>query len=85
MPRLRQWVPLGGGGVNRWTAEGGRSMTVYAGAYAEAFWLGLAMLVLGWVWLREWATRPGMAPAEQFGVLAMVGWCAILVSVVLLH
>lgn len=65
--------------MNRWTAEGGRSMTIYAGAWCEAFWLVLALAVVGWARLREWAAQPGMAVAEAVGCGAMLAWAAGLI------
>ena len=60
--------------MDRWTREGGRSMTLYLAAWVEAFWIAVAFATRGAEWLSE-----RMTPAEGFAVGAMVGWMAGLV------
>lgn len=69
--------------MDRWTAEGGRTRTIYTECYTAIFWVGLACLTLGWARVRDWLKAPAMGAAEALTSAAMIAWVAGLLIFIL--
>lgn len=61
--------------MSRWRVEGGRSMTLYVGAFVELFWLAVAVGTLAAVAAVTWVKAPGRpTDAEILAIALMLSW-----------